>query len=68
MEQTFNPRKHSGERGRLCKFETSLVYRGSSRTARLTQRNPVSRKKGQGPTMYLRVFGTHHVAYRLVSN
>jgi hypothetical protein len=25
----------------LCEFETSLVYRGSSRTAKATQRNPV---------------------------
>jgi hypothetical protein len=29
----------------LCEFETSLIYRMSSRTARATQRNPVSRKK-----------------------
>jgi hypothetical protein len=26
----------------LCEFEASLVYRGSSRTARATQRDPVS--------------------------
>jgi hypothetical protein len=29
----------------LCEFETSLVYRGSSGTARDTQRNPVLKKK-----------------------
>jgi hypothetical protein len=29
----------------LCEFETSLIYRVSSRTARATQRNPVSKKK-----------------------
>ena len=29
----------------LCEFEASLVYRTSSRSARATQRNPVSRKK-----------------------
>jgi hypothetical protein len=28
----------------LCEFEASLVYRVSSRTARVTQRNPVSEK------------------------
>jgi hypothetical protein len=28
----------------LCEFEASLVYRVSSRTARDTQRNPVSKK------------------------
>jgi hypothetical protein len=35
-----------GGRGRwISEFETSLVYRLSSRIARATQRNPVSRKK-----------------------
>ena len=29
----------------LCEFETSLVYRASSRTARATQRSPVSKNK-----------------------
>jgi hypothetical protein len=29
----------------LCEFETSLLYRASSRTARATQRNPVSKQK-----------------------
>ena len=29
----------------LCEFETSLVYRASSRTARATQRNPVLKTK-----------------------
>jgi hypothetical protein len=35
-----------GGRGRqISEFEVSLVYRVSSRTARATQRNPVSEKK-----------------------
>jgi hypothetical protein len=35
-----------GGRGRrIYEFEASLVYRVSSRTARATQRNPVSKKK-----------------------
>jgi hypothetical protein len=29
----------------LCEFKVSLVYKVSSRTARATQRNPVSKKK-----------------------
>jgi hypothetical protein len=29
----------------ISEFEASLVYRVSSRTARATQRNPVSKKK-----------------------
>jgi hypothetical protein len=34
-----------GGRGRwISKFEASLVYRVSSRTARATQRNPVSKQ------------------------
>jgi hypothetical protein len=31
----------------LCEFEASLVYRVSSRTARATQRNPVSENKNK---------------------
>jgi hypothetical protein len=35
-----------GGRGRLiAEFEASLVYKVSSRTARATQRNPVSKNK-----------------------
>jgi len=34
----------------LCKFEASLVYRVSSRTARDTQRNPVLKNKKQNKT------------------
>jgi hypothetical protein len=33
------------QRRRLSEFESSLVYRVSSRTARATQRNPVSKNK-----------------------
>jgi hypothetical protein len=29
----------------ICEFEASLVYRGSSRTARAIQRNPISKMK-----------------------
>jgi hypothetical protein len=35
-----------GDRNRqTCEFEASLVYRVSSRTARTTQRNPVSKNQ-----------------------
>jgi hypothetical protein len=38
--------QHSGGRGRqISEFEASLVYKVSSRAARTTQRNPVSKKK-----------------------
>ena len=37
----------------LWEFEASLVYRGSSRTARtVTQRNPVSKSKTKPKTMW----------------
>jgi hypothetical protein len=37
-----------GGRGRwISEFEVSLVYRVSSRTARATQRNPVSKNKNK---------------------
>jgi hypothetical protein len=40
--------QHSGGRGRqISEFEASLVYKVSSRTARATQRNPVSKKQKQ---------------------
>jgi hypothetical protein len=39
-----------GGRGRrISEFEASLVYRVSSRTARATQRNPVSKNKNKKP-------------------
>jgi hypothetical protein len=39
-----------GGRGRgISEFKVSLVYRVSSRTARATQRNPVSEKQNQTP-------------------
>jgi hypothetical protein len=34
-----------GRSRRISEFETSLVYRVSSRTARATQRNPVSKNQ-----------------------
>jgi 2,3-bisphosphoglycerate-independent phosphoglycerate mutase len=33
-----------GRDRQICEFEASLVYRVSSRTARVTERNPVSEK------------------------
>jgi hypothetical protein len=40
--------QHSGGRGRwISEFETSLVYRVSSRTARTIQKNPVSKNQNK---------------------
>jgi hypothetical protein len=36
-----------GRARRISEFEASLVYKVSSRTARATQRNPVSKKENQ---------------------
>ena len=38
---------HAGKQRQvdLCEFQTSLVYRAGSRTARVTQRNPEGRKE-----------------------
>ena len=42
----FNPSTWKGGRGRrIPELEANLVYRVNSRTARATQRNPVTRKK-----------------------
>jgi hypothetical protein len=39
---------HLGGRGRwISEFKASLVYRVSSRTARATQRNPISKNQKQ---------------------
>jgi hypothetical protein len=43
-----------GDRGRqISEFKDSLVYRVSSRTARATQRNPVSKNKKQNKNIYI---------------
>jgi hypothetical protein len=41
----FNPSTWVAETGGFSDFDISLVYRVSSRTARATQRNPVSKNK-----------------------
>ena len=45
MAHTCNPSTLRGRGKRISEFEASLVYKGSSGTARATQRNPVSGKK-----------------------
>ena len=41
----FNPSTGEAETGRSLELEARLIYRVSSRTARTTQRNPISKKK-----------------------
>jgi hypothetical protein len=43
VAHTFNLSAGEGRGRRISEFEASLVYRVSSRTARATQRNPVSK-------------------------
>jgi hypothetical protein len=45
VAHTFNPSTWEAEAGRFQEFEASLVYKVSSRKARATQRNPVSKNK-----------------------
>ena len=47
VAHTFNPSTLGGRGRRISEFEVSLVYRVSSRTARATQRNPVSKKPNE---------------------
>ena len=42
---TFNLRTWKAKAGNISKFEASLVYRVSSRTARAIQRNTVSKNQ-----------------------
>jgi hypothetical protein len=44
VAHAFNPSTWEAEAGGFLSYEASLVYRVSSRTARATQRNPVSKK------------------------
>jgi hypothetical protein len=41
----FNPSTREARDRQISEFKASLAYRESSRTARATQRNPVSKKK-----------------------
>jgi hypothetical protein len=43
----INAQHLGGRSRRISEFEASLVYRVSSRTARATQRNPVSTKQNK---------------------
>jgi hypothetical protein len=48
VAHAFNPSRGRGRQ--ISEFEASLVYKVSSRTARATQRNPVSKKQKQNKT------------------
>jgi hypothetical protein len=43
VAHAFNPSTQEGRGRQISEFEASLVYKVSSRTARATQRNPVSK-------------------------
>ena len=45
VAHAFNPSTQGGRGRWISKFEASLVYKVSSRTARAIQRNPVSKNK-----------------------
>jgi hypothetical protein len=46
INKSLKKKKETEMRGRrISEFKASLVYRVSSRTARATQRNPVSKRK-----------------------
>jgi hypothetical protein len=56
--------QHFGGRGRqISEFEASLLYRVSSRTARATQRDPVSKKK-----MSLKLLNIYHAFCLALAN
>jgi hypothetical protein len=47
VAHTFNPSTQEAEEANFSEFEATLVNRVSSRTAKATQRNPVSKNKKQ---------------------
>ena len=50
VAHTFDLQYSGGRDKCISEFEASLVYRGSSRTAKATQRNPVSKQNNKNPT------------------
>ena len=53
--------QHLGGRGRqISEFKTSLVYRVSSRTASVTQRNPVSKNKTKIMWKFIKIHAGPH--------
>ena len=55
VAHAFNPSTWEAEERWISEFEASLDYRVSSRTARTTQRNPVSKKHKQTKKGYKKV-------------
>jgi hypothetical protein len=54
VAHTFNPSTWEAEAGgRISEFEASLVYKVSSRTAKVIQRNLVSKNKTRGLVRWL---------------
>jgi hypothetical protein len=45
VAHAFNPSTWEAKAGGFSEFKASLVYRLSSRTAKTTERNPVSKKQ-----------------------
>ena len=77
VAHAFSSSFWEADAGGSLEFEASLVYRASSRIARVTQRNPVSKKQCQGkiysvvesqPFKYVSKFplppspGSHYIA------
>jgi hypothetical protein len=52
VAHAFNPSTWGGRGRRISEFEASLVYKVSSRTAKATQRDPVSKKRGKKKTFH----------------
>jgi hypothetical protein len=53
MTQAFIPAltQEAERKADLCELEASIIYRVSSRTARATQRNPISKNKNKKTTL-----------------
>jgi hypothetical protein len=67
VAHAFNPRTWEAEAGGF-EFEVSLVYRVSSRTARATQRNPVSKNQNQPNKQTNKGISIHILNYQGTAN
>jgi hypothetical protein len=45
VAHTFNPALRRQSQANVCEFDASLIYKGSSRTARATERELISKNK-----------------------
>jgi hypothetical protein len=66
VAHAFNPSTQEAETGRFLSSRLSLVYKVSSRTARATESNPISKKKKKKKRMLnLSIYQVSYMSIKL---